>query len=164
MNIQTVKAMLEEARTNGVAEIRYNGIDGHGLASSGSSIISVFLTRYPNTAYEEEYKNFAECLKSVNKKFTPKDFLDTVEVMDGFIKVTINHLVYVESKVRREGDLECTYHYKTCRGTIDTATRCYRRGCVSSNHFSYRSEWTEYDGERLSTVLIPFENIISINC
>lgn len=156
MKEQTVKNMLTGARKNGVAEIIYTGTSSGGLYSSSSARVSVFLTRYPNLG-ERADKEFAECLKSVGKK--SDDFLDTVDVMDGYIKVTINHLDNPRSENERADDLYCTF-------TTDyghTAHRHYRRSCVSLNHYSYTG-YTERSGEELHTIMIPFENIVAIVC
>lgn len=155
MKEQTVKSMLICARDNGVAEIIYTGTNSGGLYSSSSARVSVFLTRYPDLGERAE-KEFAECLKSVRKE--PEDFLDTVEVMDGYIKVTINHLESQRSENERDDDLYCTF--TTGR---QTAHRHYRRGCVSRNTYSYTG-YTERGGEELHTIMIPFENIVGIVC
>ena len=156
MNEQTVKNMLACARDNGVAEIIYTGTNSGGLYSSSSARVAVFLTRYPDLGEREE-KDFAECLKSVGKE--PEDFLDTVEVMDGCIKVTINHLENPRSENERPDDIYCTF---TTYGG-HTAHRHYRRGCVSRNTYSYTG-YTERGGEELHTIMIPFENSVGIVC
>lgn len=156
MKEQTVKNMLTCARKNGVAEIVYTGTSSGGLYSSSSARVYVFLTRYPDLG-EREAKDFADCLESVGKK--PEDFLDTVDVMEGYVKVTINHLENPRSENQRADDLDCTF--STYGG--HAAHRHYRRGCVSRNTYGYTG-YTEHNGEELHTIMIPFENIVAIVC
>lgn len=158
MKISTIKSMLTVAKKNGHAEIVYNGMSSGGLYSSSSCRVPVFFTRYPEDAYDSSAK-FQECLKSVGKKLD--DFLDKVEVHDGFIEVTINHLAYVDSKdtPHTEDELDCTYN---SNGYKHNCT--YRRGCVASSHYSCFRSWVDKSGEPFHRILIPFENIISIVC
>lgn len=158
MKISTIKSMLSVAKKNGHAEIVYNGMSSGGLYSSSSCRVPVFFTRYPEDTYESPSK-FQECLKSVGKK--PEDFLDKVEVHDGFIEVTINHLAYVDRNDAKNTDdeLDCTYMSNNY-----TIHCIYRRGCVASSHYSCFRPWVDKNGERFHRILIPFENIISIVC
>jgi|GEM_PF-4948339 len=158
MKISTIKSMLSVAKKNGHAEIVYNGMSSGGLYSSSSCRVPVFFTRYPVES-SESASHFQECLKSVGKKV--EDFLDKVEVHDGFIEVTINHLAYLDRSDAKNTDeeLECTY--KT-NGYPHSCT--YRRGCVASSHYSSFHTWVDHGGEPFHRILIPFENIISIVC
>ncbi len=159
MKSSTILSMLAVAKKNGHAEIVYNEISSGGLYSSCSFRVPVFLTRYPEDPHEP-LSVFQECLKSVGK--TTNDFLDNIDVHDGFIEVTINHLSLVnKSDVRDDVDeLACTY---TIRG--QTHNRTYHRACVALSHYAHSgSGWTDKNGERFHTILIPFENIISIVC
>lgn len=157
MKISTIKSMLSVAKKNGHAEIVYNGVSSGGLYSSSSCRVPVFFTRYPEDA--SETAKFQECLKSVGKKV--EDFLDKVEVHDGFIEVTINHLAYVDKIDTNNTDDELNCTYKT-NGYTHNCT--YRRGSVASSHYSCFCTWVDKSGERFHRILIPFENIISIVC
>lgn len=158
MKLSTIKSMLATAKKNGHAEIVYNGMSSGGLYSSSSCRVPVFFTRYPE-GYRDSSAQFQECLKRVGKKV--EDFLDKVEVRDGFIEVTINHLEYVDrSDTNNTADeLDCSYQ---SNGYTHSCT--YRRGCVASSHYSCFHTWVDKSGERFHKILIPFENIISIVC
>lgn len=158
MKISTIKSMLSVAKKNGHAEIVYNGMSSGGLYSSSSCRVPVFFTRYPDDANEMS-SQFQECLKSVGKKL--EDFLDTVEVHDGFIEVTINHLVNVDKSDANTTADELNCSYKSHNYTSNCT---YRRGCVATSHYSLFRPWVDKGGERLHRILIPFENIISIVC
>lgn len=158
MKMSTIKSMLSVAKKNGHAEIVYNGMSSGGLYSSSSCRVPVFFTRYPDDSRESS-AHFQECLKSVGKKV--EDFLDKVEVHDGFIEVTINHLAYLDRTDAKNTDdeLECTYQ---TNGYPHSCT--YRRGCVASSHYSAFRSWVDKSGEPFHKILIPFDNIISIVC
>jgi len=158
MKVSTIKSMLAAAKKNGHAEIVYNGMSSGGLYSSSSCRVPVFLTKYPVANKTFDDKAFRECLKPVGKK--PEDFLDTVEVCDGFIKVTLNHLTYVQKSAYEAtnilpDDLNCTDK----KGYTYTYTRDY----VARSTYSFTG-YTEKFGERYHNILIPFENIVSIVC
>lgn len=159
MKASTIKSMLAAAKKNGHAEIVYNGMSSGGLYSSSSCRVPVFLTKYPEDS-SEPLAVFQECLANVGK--TVNDFLDNIAVRDGFLEVTINHLSIVDkSDIRGDVDeLDCAY---TIRGRV--YERTYHRACVALSHYTYSgSGWTDKRGERFHTILIPFENIISIVC
>lgn len=158
MKVSTIKSMLAAAKKNGHAEIVYNGMSSGGLYSSSSCRVPVFLTKYPVANYTFDDEAFRECLKTVGKK--PEDFLDTVEVCDGFIKVTLNHLTYVQKSAYEDtnilpDDLNCTGK----KGYTYTYTRDY----VARSTYSFTG-YTQKFGERYHNILIPFENIVSIVC
>lgn len=157
MNKQVVEAMIAEAKKNGVAEIVYTGTTSGGLYSSSSARLPVFLTRYPSGKGVGNLDAFKECLKSINKKFKPEDFLDTVEVMDGFIKVTLNHLQYVSNDMDKQDD--------DMTGSFDSGRyeRTYQRAVTAVNHYSFTG-WRDHGGEHLHTIMIPLENIVAIVC
>jgi hypothetical protein len=158
MKLSTIKAMIAKAAENGHLEIVYNGMSSGGLYSSSSCRVQVFLTRYPEYSSETS-ENFQDCLKSVGKKL--EDFLDTIEVHDGFIEVAINHLSYVnkDSSHHTDDELNCTY-----KSHGYTVSCTFNRGCVASSHYSCFNTWLDKGGERFHKILIPFENIVSIVC
>ena len=157
MNKQVAETMLAEAKKNGIAEIVYTGTSSGGLYSSSSARIPVFLTRYPIGKGVGKLEEFKECLKSINKKFKPETFLDTVEVKDGFIKVTLNHLQYVSNDMDKQDD--------DMTGSFDAGRyeRTYQRAATAVNHYSFTG-WREHGGETLHTIMIPLENIVAIVC
>ena len=175
MNKQVMEAMLAEAKKNGVAEIVYTGTTSGGLYSSSSARIPVFLTRYPIGKGVGNLEAFKECLKSINKKFKPEDFLDTVEVKDGFIKVTINHLQYVSNDDMDKQDDAMTgsfdaerYERTYRRATTEVNAarryeRTYQRAATAVNHYSFTG-WRDHGGEPLHTIMIPLENIVAVVC
>jgi hypothetical protein len=159
MKLSTVKAMIAKAKKNGHMEIVYNGMSSGGLYSSSSCRVPVFLTKYPEDPHESP-SVFQDCLKSVGKSID--DFLDTIEVHDGFLEVTINHLAIVDKSEHRDDrdELECSYARNG-----QSYTRTYHRAFVALSHYTYSGTgWTDKNGERFHTILIPFENIISIVC
>jgi hypothetical protein len=157
MNKQVAEAMLAEAKKNGIAEIVYTGTSSGGLYSSSSARIPVFLTRYPIGKGVGSLEAFKECLKSINKKFKPENFLDTVEVKDGFIKVTLNHLQYVENIQDSQDD------YMTGSFENGRYERTYQRAATAVNKYSFTG-WRPHGGEPLHTIMIPLENIVAIVC
>lgn len=152
MDKKTINAMLKAAKTNGVAEIVYTGMNSGGLYSSSSASLCVYLTRYPNTGNDEDRK-FAEVLADYDKKLKPSDFLDTVSVKDGFIVVTINHL-YLQMSSSGYKPTDIVGYYTTDRNG-NKYDRHYQRGYVDTVK-------TVLGEERLYSVAIPFENIVAI--
>lgn len=165
MKISTIKSMLSVAKKNGHAEIVYNGMSSGGLYSSSSCRVPIFLTRYPDVSTESS-ANFHECLKSVGKQL--EDFLDTVEVHDGFIEVIINHLAYVDSNLtdidKNDAHITADELYCTYKSKKYTVNCIYHRGSVASSNYSYDHKWIDKGGEPFHRILIPFENIIAIVC
>ena len=151
MDKKTINAMLNVAKTNGVAEIVYTGMNSGGLYSSSSSSLRVYLTRYPKTG-DDDARIFAEVLADYDKKLKPSDFLDTVSVKDGFIVVTINHLYYQMSSSGYKPD-DIVGYYTDRSGSKDD--RHYQRGFVDTIK-------TVIGEEKLYSVAIPFENIVAI--
>ena len=154
MKKETVKAMLAIAKEKGAAEIVTKEAQSNGLYSASSKRIPVFFTRYPISLYDGDDHDFLACLASVGLKLT--DVLDTVEVCDGFIKVTINHLKYIKKDHARASDLHChDSGYRDC---------VYRRAGAATSHYSFQWEYLDKGGEPMHTALIPFENILAIDC
>ncbi len=145
MDKKTINAMLKAAKTTGVAEIVYTGVNS-------SASLCVYLTRYPNTGDEDEARKFAEALADYDKKLKPSDFLDTVSVKDGFIVVTINHLYYQMSSSGYKPDDIVGYYTDRIGNKYD---RHYQRGYVDTIK-------TIIGEERLYSVAIPFENLVAI--
>ena len=160
MNYQTIKAMVQEAYDSGVAVIHHAGMNSGGLASSSDNSITVFLTRYPEMAGDKEpqsrYAEMVAALKAGNKKFNSKKFFDSLEVKDGYLKVTINHLMRQDESngaLKANDDLIAGDDYKS-RYTTDY---------VSAIKYSYsHCNYATKNGERLHSVLIPFENLLYI--
>lgn len=152
MDKKTINAMLKAAKTNGVAEIVYTGMNSGGLYSSSSASLCVYLTRYPYTG-DDEARKFAEVLADYDKKLKPSDFLDTVSVKDGFIVVTINHL-YLQMSSSGYKPTDIVGYYTTDRNG-NKYDRHYQRGYVDTVK-------TVIGEERLYSVAIPFENIVAI--
>ena len=144
MDKKTINAMLKAAKTNGVAVIVYTGMNG-------SASLCVYLTRYPN-AEEGDAQKFADVLADYDKKLKPSDFLDTVSVKDGFIEVTINHLYYQMSSSSYKPNDIVGYYTDRNGSKYD---RHYQRGYVDTVK-------TVVGEERLYSIAIPFENIVSI--
>lgn len=161
MNYQTVKAMVQEAYDSGVAVIHYSGMNSGGLASSSDNSITVFLTRYPKMADEKEkqsrYDDMVAALKAGNKKFNIKKFFDKIEVKEGYLKVTINHLMRQDES---NGALAATDDLTAG----DEYSSRYATDYVSSVKYGYsHCNYSTKNGERLHSVLIPFENLLYIN-
>lgn len=161
MNYQTVKAMVQEAYDSGVAIINYAGINSGGLASSSDNSITVFLNRYPDMAGDKEpqsrYTEMVASLKAGNKKFNIKKFFDSLDVKDGYLKVTINHLMRQDESngalIKTNGDLVAGDEYSSR----------YTKDYVSAIKYGYsHCNYSTQNGERLHTVLIPFENLLYI--
>ena len=161
MNYQTVKAMVQEAYDSGVAVIHYSGMNSGGLASSSDNSITVFLTRYPKMADEKEkqsrYDDMVAALKDGNKKFNIKNFFDKIEVKEGYLKVTINHLMRQDES---NGALAATDDLTAG----DEYSSRYATDYVSAIKYGYsHCNYSTKNGERLHSVLIPFENLLYIN-
>lgn len=162
MDIHAVKAMVAEAKKNGIAEIVYNGMNSGGLYSSSSSSVEVFLTRYPECIDAETLRgNFVEGLKRRDSKFTLDNYLDEVEVCEGFLKVTVRHLRKVSGKDdQRADDIIGTGILHGRQQYEMRFTECSAGHCG----FNYMHCRTSKDGEKYHTILIPFENIVAILC
>jgi len=162
MDKKVVSAMVDEARKNGIAEIVYTGMHSGGLYSSSSSSVEVFLTRYPECVDADDLrKDFVDGLKRNDRKFKLENYLDSVEVCDGFVKVTVRHLRKVSGKDdQRKDDLIGTGEFR------DGQTYEKRYTETSAGHcgFNYMHCRTSKDGEKYHKILIPFENIVAILC
>ena len=161
MNYQTAKAMVQEAYDSGVAVIHYSGMNSGGLASSSDNSITVFLNRYPKMADEKEqqsrYDDMVAALKAGNKKFNIKSFFDNIEVKEGYLKVTINHLMRQDES---NGALAATDDLTAG----DEYSSRYATDYVSSVKYGYsHCNYSTKNGERLHSVQIPFENLLYIN-
>lgn len=161
MNYKTVKAMVQEAYDSGVAVINYAGINSGGLASSSDNSITVFLNRYPEMVGDEEpqskYTEMVAALKAENKKFNIKKFFDSLEVKDGYLKVTLNHLMRQDES---NGALKATNDDLVAG---DEYSSRYTTEYVSAIKYGYNHcNYNTKNGERLHSVLIPFENLLYI--
>lgn len=160
MNYQTVKAMVQEAYDSGVAVIHFSGMNSGGLASSSDNSLTLFLNRYPELTDEREpqsrCKEMAAALKAGNKKFNIKKFFDSIEVKEGYLKVTINHLIRQDESngaLKAKDDLIAGDEYSS-RYTTDY---------VSAIKYGYsHCNYSTKNGERLHSVLIPFEKLLYI--
>lgn len=160
MNYQTVKAMVQEAYKSGVAVIHYAGMNSGGLASSSDNSITLFLNRYPEMVGDKEpnarYDEMVAKLKTGNKKFNIKNFFDSIEVKEGYLKVTINHLI-------RQDESNGVQKSKDDLVAGDAYNSRYATDYVSSIKYGYtHCNYSTKDGERLHSVLIPFENLFYI--
>lgn len=160
MNYQTVKAMVQEAYDSGVAVIHYAGMNSGGLASSSDNSITLFLNRYPEMVGDKEpkarYDEMIAKLKTGNKKFNIKNFFDSIEVKDGYLKVTINHLM-------RQDDSNGAPKSNDDLVAGDEYNSRYATDYVSAVKYGYtHCNYSTKDGERLHSVLIPFENLFYI--
>ena len=161
MNYQTVKAMVQEAYDSGVAIIHYSGLNSGGLASSSDNSITLFLNRYPDRSTDNDpqasYKEMVAALKAGNKKFNIKNYFDSIEVKDGYLKVTRNHLIRQDESngaLPAKDDLIAGNEYSTR----------YTTSYVSAIKYDYsHCNYSTKNGERLHSVLIPFENLLYIN-
>lgn len=160
MNYQTAKAMVQEAYDSGVAVIHYSGMNSGGLASSSDNTITVFLNRYPDLSDDNEpqteYKKMVADLKAGNKKFNIKKYFDSIEVKEGYLKVTINHLIMQDESngaLKTKDDLVAGDKYASRYTTDYVSTIKY-----DYSHCNYSTK----KGERLHSVLIPFENLLYI--
>ena len=161
MNDQTVKAMVQEAYDSGVADIHYTGINSGGLASSSDNSITVFLNRYPDMSDDKDpqsrYKTMVADIKAGNKKFNIKKYFDSIEIKEGYLKVTLNHLMKQDESngaLSAKDDLIAgnAYHSR------------YTTDFVSAIKYSYsHCNYSTQNGERLHSVLIPFDNLLYIN-
>lgn len=161
MNYQTVKAMVQEAYDSGVAIIQYTGINSGGLASSSDNSVTVFLNRYPEMAGDKDpqsrYNTMVADIKAGNKKFNIKNYFDSIEVKDGYLKVTINHLM-------RQDESNGALSSKDDLIAGDEYHSRYTTDFVSDIKYSYsHCNYSTKHGERLHSVLIPFENLLYIN-
>ena len=160
MNYQTVKAMVQEAYESGVAVIHYSGMNSGGLASSRDNSITLFLNRYPELPDEQgqqsKYKDMVAALKAGNKKFNIKKFFDKIEVKEGYLKVTLNHLMRQDESngaLKANDDLIAGDEYSSQ----------YTTEYVTSIKYGYsHCNYSTKNGERLHSVLIPFENLLYI--
>ena len=160
MNYQTVKAMVQEAYDSGVAVIHYSGMNSGGLASSSDNSITVFLNRYPDLPDEREqqsrYKDMVAALKAGNKKFNIKNFFDSIEVKEGYLKVTLNHLM-------RQDESNGALSAKDDLIAGDEYSSRYTTDYVSAIKYGYsHCNYSTKNGERLHSVLIPFEKLLYI--
>lgn len=160
MNYQTVKAMVQEAYDSGVADIHFSGMNSGGLASSSDNSITVFLNRYPELPDEREqqsrYKDMVAALKAGNKKFNIKNFFDSIEVKEGYLKVTLNHLM-------RQDESNGALAAKDDLVAGDEYSSRYTRDFVSAIKYGYNHcNYSTKNGERLHSVLIPFEKLLYI--
>lgn len=162
MDINAVKAMVAEAKKNGIAEIVYSGMNSGGLYSSSSSSVEVFLTRYPECIDAETLRgDFVAGLKRNDGKFTLDRYLDDVEVCEGFLKVTVRHLRKVGGRDKqRADDIIGTGMLNGGQQYEMRYTECSLGQCG----FNYMHCRTDKDGEKYHTILIPFENIVAILC
>lgn len=160
MNYQTVKAMVQEAYDSGIAVIHYNGMNSGGLASSSDNSITLFLNRYPEMIGDKDpkarYDEMVAKLKAGNKKFNIKKFFDSIEVKEGYLKVTINHLM-------RQDESNGAPKSKDDLVAGDAYNSRYATDYVSAIKYGYsHCNYSTKDGERLHSVLIPFENLLYI--
>lgn len=160
MNYQTVKAMVQEAYDSGVAVIHFSGMNSGGLASSSDNSLDVFLNRYPvlpdETEQQSKYKDMVAALKAGNKKFNIKNFFDSIEVKEGYLKVTLNHLM-------RQDESNGTLMATDDLVAGDEYSSRYATDYVTSVKYSYsHCNYSTKNGERLHSVLIPFENLLYI--
>lgn len=161
MNILNIKAMVKEAYDSGIAVIHYAGTNSGGLASSYDNSLTLFLNRYPDMTNDADpqarYKEMLDGLKAGNKKFKIKKYFDSIEIKDGYLKVTVNHLM----KQDKSNDA-----YETDDDLVsgdEHATR-YTADFVQSIKYDYsHCNRSAEHGERLHSVLIPFENLLYIN-
>ena len=142
MDEKTIKAMVKLAKKAGICQISYAGMSSGGLYSSSNPTRTLYLTKYPAT-FTKEFGNDVDL----------KQFLDKVDVCDGFVKVELNHLCnagdkddekkakVVVPKVSRYGT-----HYKAH----------LKQTCIPLQDYGKDT------GEECHTILIPFNNILSI--
>lgn len=161
MNDKTVKAMVHEAYDSGVAIIHYSGINSGGLASSSDNSLTVFLNRYPDMDGDKDpqarYETMVTSLKAGIMKFNIKNYFDSIEVKDGYLKVTLNHLM-------RQDESNGALSAKDDLIAGDEYHSRYTTDFVSDIKYSYsHCNYSTKNGERLHSVLIPFENLLYIN-
>ncbi len=161
MNSKTIKAMVKEAYDSGIAVIHYAGTNSGGLASSYDNWLRLFLNRYPDMTHENDpqgrYKEMLDGLKAGNEKFDIKNYFDSIEVKEGYLKVTVNHLIRQDKSnhtCESNDDLVAADEYRSR----------YTANFVEAIKYDYSvCNYSTEHGERLHTVLIPFENVLYIN-
>lgn len=149
MTADTMKAMVKRAYENGVCDIVYDGVNSGGLYSSSSASVRLYLSKYPGDK---------KCYKVLEKDARIKmdDYLDKLEVKEGFIEITLNSLYKSDSKnpAFEAGPYQTGYDYRTlgeAKFTYPTSR--------DDKEARGNSRWATHT---FKTLLIPFDRIVSI--